>query len=58
MKFSLSSNPKQNKPPEMPTRACGVAETAGEAGPKYVSGILRPLSWYGFSQEPVRLSSK
>lgn len=49
LKFSSNSNPGLNRPPNTPTRACGVAETAGEAGPKYVSGVLGPLSWYGFS---------
>lgn len=50
-KFSSNSYLSQDIPPETPKRACGVAETTGEAGPKYVSGILGPLSWYGFFQQ-------
>ncbi|KAJ5829146.1 BTB/POZ protein [Penicillium rubens] len=39
------SSPVFYKVVERVMTACGVAETAGEAGPKYVSGVLGPLSW-------------
>jgi hypothetical protein len=47
-KFSPYSTPTKREDPD-PLRACGVPETSGEAGPKNVSEVVRPMLWWVWS---------
>lgn len=37
--------PQDSNQMEEPLRACGVADTATEAGPREPSGVMGPLMW-------------